>query len=123
MSEKEKNDIIIKEIKKISNRNNAKIEIQYEIPSNIEKYNFDEIHINQERKHNITKKEAIDFIKQSEIKMTVWQGRYENYYSERGIVYVDTKTNTIRTAFKTDEFDETSLKILEAYKNGKEKLK
>lgn len=123
LSEKEKNNIIINEIKKISNRKNAKVEIQYEIPSNLEKYSFDEIHINKERNHNITKEEAIEFIKQSEIKMTVWQGRYENYYSETGIVYIDTKTNTIRTAFKTDEFDETSLKILEAYKNGKEQFK
>lgn len=120
---KQKNDIISRQIKDITKREKAKVELKYKLPKNIDNYNFDDKHINQERIHNVSKEEAIEFIKQSKVKITVWQGRYENYYSELGATYIDTKTNTIRTSFKIDEYDETTLKILEAYKNGKEKLR
>lgn len=123
LTTKQKNDIIIRQIKDITKRENSKVELRYKIPKDIENYSFDDKHINQERMHNVSKEEAIGFIRKSKVKITVWQGRYENYYSEEGATYIDTKTNAIRTSFKADEYDEITLKILEAYKNGKEKLK
>ncbi len=109
----DKNDIIIRKIKYISERKNAKVELSYKIPEDISKYSFDYKHINNEREHKVTKKEAITYIKNSKMKMTVWQGIYENYYSDEGVAFVDTKNKIIRTAFKKDEFDEKTKKYLE----------
>ncbi len=109
----DKDDIIKRKIKYISGRKNAKIELSYEIPKDIEKYEFDYNHINSERKHKITKQEAIEYIKNSKMRMTVWQGIYENYYSDNGVVFVDTKNKKIRTAFGKQEFDEKTKQYLE----------
>lgn len=118
MTKVNKDDIIVKEVKRITGRQNAKIELVYDIPDNIEKYSFDSVHINEERNHSVSKEEAIQYIENSRIKMTVWQGRYENYYSDEGATYVDTKTKTIRTAFKNLEYDEKVKKIMEVL-NGR----
>lgn len=109
---------IEEKIRKITGRKNAKIELNYEIPKDIEKYKFDIEHINDERQHNITKEQAIEYIKNSKLKMTVWQGKYENYYSEEGATYVDSKEKKIRTAFSKEEYDEITKKIMEVL-NGK----
>ena len=45
--------------------------------------------------------------------MTVWQVIYENYYSDEGVSYVDTKKKIIRTAYKKEEFDDKIKKYLE----------
>ena len=113
-----KDGIIIREIKRITGRTNAKIELTYDIPKNINEYEFDDNHINAERKHYVRKEEAINFVNNSKIKMTVWQGRYENYYSPEGATYIDTKDKKIRTAFKKEEYDENTDKMMEVL-NGR----
>ena len=47
------------------------------------------------------------------MKMTVWQGIYENYYSNDGVAFVDTKNKIIRTAFKKEEFDDKTKQYME----------
>ena len=113
MSTKEKDDIIINEIKRISGRKNAKVELHYEIPNDIEDFGFYYEHINKERNHKITHEEALSFIRNSKMRMTVWQGIYENYYSDEGVSYVHTKNKIIRTAYKKEEFDDKIKKYLE----------
>ena len=112
-------DIIIRKIKRVSGRKNAKIELNYDIPENIENYSFDYTHINSERNHKVSKEEAISYIRNSKMKMTVWQGIYENYYSNDGVVFVDTKNKSIRTAFKKEEFDEKTKQYMEVLNRGK----
>lgn len=119
LNKSQKDDIIIKEIRHISGKKNAKIELNYDIPKDINNFQFDAKHINEERNHKVTKKEAISFIKNSKLKMTVWQGRYENYYSDEGASYVDTKEKIIRTSFHSDEYDEKTKKYLEVINNGR----
>lgn len=109
----DKNDIIIRKIKYISERQNAKIELNFDIPKNIERYTFDYNHINNEREHKVSKQEAISYIKNSKMRMTVWQGIYENYYSDEGVAFVDTKNKIIRSAFKKEEFDDKTKKYME----------
>ena len=113
LSTKEKDDIIINEIKRISGRKNAKVELHYEIPNDIEDFGFDYEHINKERNHKITHEEALSFIRNSKMRMTVWQGIYENYYSDECVSYVHTKNKIIRTAYKKEEFDDKIKKYLE----------
>lgn len=74
---------------------------------------FDSDHINVEREHRVTRAEAEKFIKESDISLTRWNGRFINYYGPNGATYVDTENNNIRTAFKKEQFDAPTLKIRE----------
>ena len=74
---------------------------------------FDDSHINKEREHHVTVQEAKLFISQAKVSVTVWKGKYEKYYSPEGVVYLDKETMTVRTAFKKDESDERTKKIIE----------
>ena len=48
-------------------------------------------------------------------------GQFENYYSKSGAAYVDVKTNTIRTAFRSDEYDDRIKKMMEVLEKWKKK--
>lgn len=76
-------------------------------------FTFDNSHINAEREHGVTRVEAEQFIKESDISLTRWNGRFINYYGPNGATYVDTENNNIRTAFKKEQFDVPTLKIRE----------
>lgn len=74
---------------------------------------FDDKHINQERKHNVSREMAEIYIQQSKISVTLWRGQYERYYGTNGAVYVDWLNNSIRTAFSGLEFSENTKQLLE----------
>lgn len=73
---------------------------------------FDNKHINEERNHNVSKEEAIQFIKDAKMSLSVWNGKFERYYSYKGVSYVEVETNTIRTSFKKHQFDDDMQKII-----------
>lgn len=75
-------------------------------PLNLEKYSFDDKHINAQREHNVTREEAEQFMKDAAVSLTRWNGRFINFYGENGAVYIDTEKKIIRTAFKKEEFDD-----------------
>ena len=85
-------------------------------PLEIEALQFDDKHINLQRKHNITQEQAQEMIKNAKASVTVWNGRFERYYSDQGGIYVDREKQSIRTAFGPEEFDDKVKKILEALK-------
>ena len=76
-------------------------------------YTYDESHINTERSHQVSRAEAERFIKEADISLTRWNGRFVNYYSKDGATYVDVENKNIRTTFTSQEFDENTLKIRE----------
>lgn len=76
-------------------------------------FDFDEKHINKERQHNISREDAERFIDESDVKITKWDGRFENYYGKNGAVFVDVENKNIRTAFGKDEFDDQVKKLRE----------
>lgn len=78
---------------------------------------FDSKHINSERDHDVSLVEAKRFIKNAAFSTTVWNGKYERYYSHEGAAYVDRWENTIRTAYKKDEFDDRTKGFMEVMKN------
>lgn len=81
---------------------------------------FDEKHINNERGHNVTLDDAISYINNSKISTTVWNGRFERYFSELGATYIDVENNLIRTAYSNKQFDEKVKKLMEVLrKNGR----
>ena len=100
---KKKDDIIKSEIKKAGIRGTVKI---MPSPMDVSGYDFDENHINAERKHLVSRKEAEKYIKEADVSVTRWNGRFINYYSPAGAVFLDTENHLIRTAFKEEEFDD-----------------
>jgi len=108
-----KDGIILSELKSIG------VKGEINLPPravNLENTIFDDEHINMERKRNITLIDAKQFINESKISVTVWDGQYERFYGENGAVYFDLKRNLIRTAFKSNEFGDEIKGILEVLK-------
>ena len=85
-------------------------------PINTSKLAFDHEHVNKERKRNITKEQAIEFIKNAKFSATGWHGKREKYYGLEGVAYVDIVENVIKTAYAKDDFDDIVKKALEVYK-------
>ena len=89
---------------------------------NISEYSFDDAHINKERQHNVLQGDVRQLIREADIVLERWNGRFINYYGPNGAVYVDTKEKNIRTAFWADEFDHNTKKLREIMKkHGKQK--
>ncbi len=91
---------------------NAKINIPPRT-IDVKALSFDDAHINAERGHSVTREMAEAWIKESKMSATVWNGKFERYYSQNGATYVDTIEKEIRTAFSKQEFDEKMIGIME----------
>lgn len=76
------------------------------------KFPFDDKHINNERNHEVSKAEAIKFAKNAIFSVEKWSGRFVNYYSKEGAVYIDLKEKSIRTAFKNNEYRKDLIYIM-----------
>ena len=74
---------------------------------------FDDAHINKERGHNVTRAQAEEWIQSARVSVTVWNGRYERYFSNAGAAYVDNQQKIIRTAFPAEQYDDKVKAILE----------
>lgn len=77
---------------------------------------FDDEHVNQKRGHKVTEEEAKGFIKNTCFSMTVWNGKFENYYSEFGAAFVLKENNLIRTAFSSKEYESDVKEMMEVYR-------
>lgn len=107
----QKQDKIISEIKKKLGVKGA-----LSIPAKVidtKHLTFDDAHINQERQHNVTLEDAINYINTAKASVSVWGGKFERYYSANGFSYVDMEQMLIRTAFSKSEFDDKAKLILE----------
>ena len=80
----------------------------------IEKLGFDAEHIIG--RHDADEMRAKQWIRNSILSVTVWNGRYERYYSQSGIAYVDLNGQFIRTAFSSAEFEDKEKLLLEVLK-------
>ena len=83
-------------------------------------YEYDDKHINQERKHSVERSEAESYIQNAVVAVVKWNGKVIQYFSSEGATYVNLETRKIVTSFKKDEFDDNVKKMLvEVLKNGK----
>ena len=92
-------------------------------PVNLARYGFDDKHINKERKHNVSKDEAQNFINNALVVFARWNGQYLCFYGSDGVVYLNIKNKSVRTAYKRAEFDENTLKFIkavESFDDGKD---
>lgn len=115
--EKQKKDDIIKEEIRKAGGLARKAEVHL-LPRKIDvnDLKFDDNHINKERNHEISEKQARELIRKAKISVTVWNGKYERYYGEEGAVYVHLENKTIRTAYSAAEYDEKVGALLEVLK-------
>ena len=79
----------------------------------IDRLRFDDTHINVQRAHQVSEQTAKSYIRNAKLSVTVWNGRFERYYSAAGAAYVDLTEMKIRTAFSSKEFSGDALKIME----------
>lgn len=109
---------IIKEIKKTG----IKFQEIHIPPQEIDvsALSIDTAHI-KSRGHGVSLEEAASFVTDAEVSISRWGGQFENYYSKSGATYVDVKTNTIRTAFRSDEYDDRIKKMMEVLEKWKKK--
>lgn len=111
-------DGIIEEIKKTG----IKFQDVHIPPQEIDvsSLSIDTQHID-DRKHDVSLKEAVSFVKDAEVSISRWGGQFENYYSKSGAAYVNAKTNIIRTAFRSDEYDDRTKEMMEVLEKWKKK--
>ena len=115
LAEKAKNDKIKVEIKDAGIKGEVNLK-----PDKIDVsgFAFDDKHINAERNHKVTREDAERFIREADISLTRWNGRFINYYGPNGAAYVDVRENKIRTAYRKEEFDEKVKKLREVMKKN-----
>ena len=116
LAEKARNDKIIEKIKDAGMKGQIVLFPQRKL--DVSNFSFDENHINGERHHRVTREDAERFIREADVEITRWNGRFINYYGPNGAVFVDTQNNNIRTAFWSEEFDEHVQKMREVLKES-----
>lgn len=84
-------------------------------PLNIEYFSFDDNHINKERLHNVNLKEVLSFMNNAKYSLSKWNGKFLNYYSLEGAVFIDIENKNIRTAFKNNQFDDKTKQLMEEF--------
>ena len=110
LAEKARNDKIIENMKSAGLR--GQIDLHPSLPD-VKQLSFDDVHINDKRQHGVTEEEAKSYIKNARFSVTKWNGKYTNYFSDAGAAYVDNEEGKIRTAFKKEQYDETTRKAME----------
>ena len=78
----------------------------------VEGYEYDEKHINQERNHGITRKQAHGFVKNALMSSIQWRGKRIAFYSQEGVAIIEIATKKVVTAWGKDEFDEKIKSII-----------
>lgn len=79
----------------------------------INSLSFNDVHINTERNHNVSEKEAKEFIRNARLCIERMNGDALNFYCDDGVAYVRIGENMIRTAFKHEEFTPEVLRLME----------
>lgn len=118
LTNRQKFDTIIEELK--TNRIVSKSAVVNYPPKiiDISDFVFDDKHINAIRKHNVTKQQAIEWVKSSKVSFSVWKGTQEKFFGLDGAVYVDIPNKIIKTAYSKEEFDAHIVNVMEELKRN-----
>ena len=85
---------------------------------NVDALTFDDAHINAEREHRVSEKQAKQYIRDAKISVTVWNGQFERYYGADGTAYVSIPQKEIRTAYSSVEYTDNLKALIEEMKNN-----
>lgn len=75
-------------------------------------YSFAEVHINTDRVHSVTKAMAQEFITNSEVAYSRWNGKVTVYVSKDGCSVVNHEDKKVSTAYKSIEYDDKFKKLI-----------
>ena len=82
LAEKQRYDTMVAELKKAAGLPKAaKVNIPPRTVS-VADLSFDDAHINKDRGHKVTRVQAEEWIQSARVSVTVWNGRYERYFSD-----------------------------------------
>lgn len=112
LTEKDKDDIIIKEMHECGIV--GKIHLS-PMQIDVDRLTYDEKHFN-DRNRGISFDKAKDYIKNARFSVSRWNGTFENYYGDEGVSYVNMDIKEIRTAYSNSDFTESVQKALEVLK-------
>lgn len=112
LTDKDKDDIIKKEIRELGFR--GKITLR---PQSIDltDFFFDKQHIN-DRSHGISLDKATEYVENAKVMFSKWDGQAKNYFSENGATYIFPDEKKIRTSFSSDEYDDKTKMLMEVLK-------
>ena len=88
---------------------------EFKLP-NLASYDFAQKHIQEDRKHGVTKEEAQSFIVQAQFVVSRWKGDSLMYVSDMGISVVN-YDSIVSTSYKKREFDPRVKRLLEVVRD------
>lgn len=112
LTEKDKDDIIINEIKACGIVGEVYLQ---PLKIDTDSLSYDKEHF-IERNRGITFDEAKSYIINARFSISRWNGTFENYYSEKGASYVNIELKEIRTTYSEKDFTDSVRKALEVLK-------
>ena len=81
-------------------------------------FKFDEIHTQGDKHpHAVTEQEARQFIEDAYFAIVRYNGNSYNYYGKNGASFVRMDLKTIRTAFKSVEYDDNIQPLMEVFED------
>ncbi len=86
LAEKAKNDKIKADIKATGMK--GEVELFPNDKIDVSGFDFDDKFINEEREHKVTREEAERFIREADVSVTKWNGRFVNHYGPNGAAFV-----------------------------------
>ncbi len=88
LAEKQRYDTMVAELKKAAGLPKAaKVNIPPRTVS-VADLSFDDAHINKDRGHKVTRVQAEEWIQSARVSVTVWNGRYERYFSDSSALLI-----------------------------------
>lgn len=94
----------------------SKIKGTLEKPKLPEYYNsigFDADHVHGDRGRDISREEAMEYMREAIVQIVRNDGRYVNYYSEKGAAYVKPGKKAIRTAVRASDYKPDVQKMMD----------
>lgn len=83
------------------------------VPEHLSEFKFDNAHMNDDRKHGVTREEAERYVRNALVMVNKKRGIYIDYYGLEGSTYIEGNGDLIRTAFKADEYEPNIYRFLE----------
>ena len=113
-----KDAIIIEKLRTVAKLPKAAVIHLKPTPIDVDSLTFDDTHVNKQRSHNVSEKQAKQYIRDAKISATVWNGQFERYYGADGTAYVSIPQKEIRTAYSSVEYTDNLKALIEEMKNN-----
>lgn len=87
--------------------------VKPKLPEYYNSIGFDADHVHGDRGRDITREEAMEYMREAIVQIVRNDGRYVNYYSEKGAAYVKPGKKAIRTAVRASDYKPDVQKMMD----------